>query len=193
MKYAVNVSGIRALHNLADALVESADGIVKAAELFWEAYDENKEGLGPHAVSIKAILDEIKIIEDDLLDASEDLSDKLNDIADAYQDIIDENKYDADESGSAETAAGIQTSGTAELDSQQYVIYVLHELNILQEILDLTDGEPGVLQLGGYHGEVKKDASKVAEKFESHHIPSQGALADNADNLPTIAISKEDH
>ena len=199
MKYAVNESGIKALHNLADTLLESSDGIVKAAELFFEAYDENKEGLGPHTASIRAILDDIKNIEDDLQDAAEDLSDKLNDIADAYQDIIDENKYDVGgkekscELGSAETAAGMQASDAIDLDSKQYVIYVLHELNTLQEMLDLTDGESGVLQLGGYHGKVKKDAAKVAEKFESHHIPSQGALADNADNLPTIAISKEDH
>ena len=95
MKYAVNEEGVAALQSLSDALPECAEKITQAAEALQTAFDENKEGLGPHDTSIESILEDIKAAEADAAEPVQDLSDKLADIADAYQDIIDNDRYNS--------------------------------------------------------------------------------------------------
>lgn len=63
----------------------------------------------------------------------------------------------------------------------------------MRETLELTEGDPSVLQLGGFHGDVKKNEQKKAGGYESHHIPAQSVFSVCADELPAIALTKEDH
>lgn len=65
----------------------------------------------------------------------------------------------------------------------------LHELLTLKDDLELTDGDSEVPQLGGLHKSVRSQLSG----FESHHIPAQSVQAEKADELPSIAITAEDH
>ncbi len=70
----------------------------------------------------------------------------------------------------------------------------LYELNVLQETLELTNGEEGYHQIGGLHKDVRKTITSQGIKgYESHHIPAQSIQAENARELPTIALTKEDH
>ena len=66
------------------------------------------------------------------------------------------------------------------------------ELETLLETLDLTDGDPAFLQLGGPYSEVKKQTA--GQGYEAHHIPPQSVFDESIrQHLPTIAITKEDH
>lgn len=64
----------------------------------------------------------------------------------------------------------------------------IFEVETIRQTLDLQNTPSGVMQLGGYHKEVKGRPG-----YESHHIPQQGAQAVNANYLPTIALLDEDH
>lgn len=65
----------------------------------------------------------------------------------------------------------------------------LYELNTLKDDLNLTEGDSNISQLGGLH----KNVQGKLEGFESHHIPAQSVQDVNARNLPSIALTKEDH
>lgn len=65
----------------------------------------------------------------------------------------------------------------------------LHDIVSISKDLELTDGDPEVTQLGGLH---KKVQGQI-DGFESHHIPAKSVQDVNPRDLPTIALSKEDH
>lgn len=67
----------------------------------------------------------------------------------------------------------------------------LFELDVLENSLALTDGDPAVIQAGGYDKDVKKSVKDTG--YESHHIPPQSVFAEKRQNLPTVALTKEDH
>lgn len=66
----------------------------------------------------------------------------------------------------------------------------MFEIETLRENLELTCGENGYTQLGGYHKDVKK---QDPIGYESHHIPSQATQDENGTMLPAISITYEDH
>ena len=65
----------------------------------------------------------------------------------------------------------------------------LHDIVSISKDLELTDGDPEITQLGGLHKNVKGQI----DGFESHHIPAQSVQNANPRDLPTIALSQEDH
>lgn len=65
----------------------------------------------------------------------------------------------------------------------------LYDIVSISKDLELTDGDPEVTQLGGLH----KNVQGQIDGFESHHIPAQSVQDVNPRDLPTIALSKEDH
>ena len=71
--------------------------------------------------------------------------------------------------------------------------YIQCEIDTLRKDLELTAGDASTLQIGGLHKDVTRDADKKAAKYESHHIPSQGALSEKAGELPAIALTQADH
>lgn len=87
---------------------------------------------------------------------------------------------------------GIEPEYTFRLDPWGFE-YAQFELGVLRETLELTDRDPSVLQLGGFHGDVKKNEQKKASGYESHHIPAQSVFSVCADELPAIALTNEDH
>lgn len=67
-----------------------------------------------------------------------------------------------------------------------------HELSCLIDTLELTDGDPAFVQLGGPYSIVAKELS--GKDYEAHHIPPQSTFDESlGKSLPTIAITKEDH
>lgn len=65
----------------------------------------------------------------------------------------------------------------------------LYDIVSISKDLELTDGDPEISQLGGLH----KNVQGQIDGFESHHIPAQSVQDVNPRDLPTIALSKEDH
>ena len=66
----------------------------------------------------------------------------------------------------------------------------LFEVETLREDLELGGGDSAFTQMGGYHGDVR---TQDPSGYESHHIPSRSVQERNADRLPTIAITQDDH
>lgn len=91
--YKVNEEGVAALQALSQKLPECAEAIKSAAEAMRSAFDDNRQGLGPHDTSIENILEEIKEANDAAADPVEELSEKIGDVAEGYQDIIDNDRY----------------------------------------------------------------------------------------------------
>lgn len=77
-------------------------------------------------------------------------------------------------------------SGDADLIARTSAMF---EIETLREDLELTAGEDAV-QLGGYHRDVK---GQDPSGYESHHIPSRSVQDADADWLPALSISKDDH
>ena len=89
--------------------------------------------------------------------------------------------------GAAKAYRAAVKSGNEDLIARTAAMY---EVETIRESLELTAGEPGVPQLGGYHGDVR---TQDAPGFESHHIPSKAVQAVPADQLPALSISHDDH
>lgn len=64
----------------------------------------------------------------------------------------------------------------------------LFEIETMRQTLGLKTTSGDVLQLGGYHKEVKGHPG-----YESHHIPQRSVQDVNADYLPSIALLDDDH
>ena len=76
----------------------------------------------------------------------------------------------------------------------------LFELSVLRNNLELTDGNPEFLQLGGSWSEVRKQlkAMGLGSQYQAHHIPSAASLGVTEvtplyTSLPTIAIPITEH
>lgn len=65
------------------------------------------------------------------------------------------------------------------------------EIATLKKFLDLSSGDFSISQLGGIYRDVKKSVDSAL--YEVHHIPPQSVFADDFENLPAIAVLKEDH
>ena len=64
----------------------------------------------------------------------------------------------------------------------------LFEVETLRKTLELEPKDSGVIQLDGYHKDVKG-----IEGYDSHHIPQRSVQDENADLLPAIAMLRDDH
>ena len=212
--WTVTEESVQKMREIAGTLYKVIKAIASERQQLAEIYEENKDGLGYHSDEIKSFLENVKARENVAKKAGSDLIMKLKFAASIRKAHIEKGYSGGSPSGLSEASGTSKPGGTAGLggtkspaagsaqaegmsqvdpNSPEYISYVLHELDTLRDSLELTEGDPEVLQLGGFHGAVRKDVEKKAAHFESHHIPSQGALADDPDNLPTIAISKDDH
>lgn len=68
-------------------------------------------------------------------------------------------------------------------------IRFLYELSIFRDMLQLTDGDDSIIQMGGIH----KDIRGKVQGYQSHHIPARSTQAPTANTLPAILLTKEDH
>ena len=66
----------------------------------------------------------------------------------------------------------------------------MFELETIRESLDLGSGDPDIIQMGGYHRDVR---IQDPPRYESHHIPARSVQSENAEWLPTISITESDH
>lgn len=89
-------------------------------------------------------------------------------------------------SGMARAYREARRSGDKDLEVRAAAMF---EIETLREDLELTAGEDPV-QLGGYHRDVK---GQDPAGYESHHIPSRSVQDADADWLPALSISKDDH
>ena len=213
-EWTVTEEAVQMMTEMSDRLYETIQTIMSESQQLADSFEENEDGLGYHSAAIACLLDEIAETEAAAEAMGFRLVIKVRKAAAVRKAHIEKGYSGGSPSGPSEAPGTSKPGGTAGLggtkspaagsaqaegmsqvdpNSPEYISYVLHELDTLRDSLELTEGDPEVLQLGGFHGAVRKDVEKKAAHFESHHIPSQGALADDPDNLPTIAISKDDH
>ena len=106
MKYAVNEEGVATLRAMAQRITESAGKVVTAADAMEVAFDENAQGLGPHADSIRQMLEQIAQEEKEMEEPVEELSEIITDLADSYQDIMGNDRYQGGHSGAGGSSSG---------------------------------------------------------------------------------------
>lgn len=98
--------------------------------------------------------------------------------------------YPCDMAGLARAYRAADRSGDADAIR---ITGAMFEVESFRNSLNLGRGDPKVPQLGGYHGDVRKQDPKG---YESHHIPAQAVQQVeglNKDWLPALSISHEDH
>lgn len=101
--------------------------------------------------------------------------------------VAGENKSEMISSNSLGNSIGTQTlSATPAVDER-----TIFELESLMKEVEFGDGDSSTIQCGGAHKNVQKTVK--GQGYESHHIPARSVFSDKANELPTIAITKEDH
>ena len=95
--------------------------------------------------------------------------------------------YPCSADGAAQAYNDAFNSGDQEMIVRTSAIF---DIETMRSDLELTAGDPAYAQFGGYHRNV---TAEEPTGYESHHIPSRSVQAENADLLPAIAITKEDH
>ena len=98
-----------------------------------------------------------------------------------------EQQFPCTKSGMARAYRKALKSGDSDMIARTSAMF---EIETLREDLELGAGDEGYPQLGGYHRDVK---TQDPHGFESHHIPSRSVQDVNAEWLPAISISEEDH
>lgn len=191
-----------AFRKLAADLEKTDDDLAGALAALKRVYEEQQEGLGYHS---KDIGDLIAAMEGSRKDGKRELDRLILALtrAAALRGAIQQtSRYGAAASGGAPSAEaatgapagqagggpGAEQPGTDAPTPEERTIF---ELTVLEEQLDLTDGEAGIVQLGGFHGEVKEQLRGTG--YHSHHIPAKVLLDVPMDALPTVALRAEDH
>ena len=69
------------------------------------------------------------------------------------------------------------------------------ELDTLLSTLDLSDGDSSFEQIGGSYKDVYNSLKEIGKssEYEVHHIPSRAVQDASPRELPSIALTKEDH
>lgn len=99
----------------------------------------------------------------------------------------EERSYNCTRSGIAQAYRHAKASGDQDMMARTSAMF---EIETLRKDLALGEGEDGFAQIGGYHKDVKKQDPKG---YESHHIPSRAVQDVNAEMLPAISITHDDH
>lgn len=98
-----------------------------------------------------------------------------------------ERSYPCTMSGMAKAYRHAKASGDQDMIARTSAMF---EIETFREDLELSNGESGFAQLGGYHKDVKE---QDPVGYESHHIPSQGTQDEDGKMLPTISMTYDDH
>lgn len=201
----VTEQAITALNTTAGQLRDVEKKISNESTVLKACFDEQIDGLGPHAESIRALVEEVEALQRNASGSVNKLVLKLQKAVRIRKNILEKNRYDSKGTHSTVSAQGgasgkngsvstdsRKTTGPAKLSTPAQVSErTLFELDVLEADLKLTDGDSSIMQVGGYDSEVTKVTK--GSGFESHHIPPQSIFTDQRGNLPTIAITKEDH
>ncbi len=195
-KYAVNEEGTRALRIMANAIESAANQMIASINNFRSIADENEDALGPHKPSLDDVIEDLYNDFKSLIEPVNNISDILNEIAEDYQEIIDTSliKSEKDNSHSGGVSGKI-SSNSAKSKCENNVPSIdertIFELESFLEEMDFSDGDSSIIQSGGSHKNVKNTVK--GKGYESHHIPARSVFSNKAEDLPTIALTEEDH
>lgn len=189
----VSEEAVRAIRSTSAQLEKAVEKTAREEGLLAAVFEENEDGLGAHAAAIRTLLEELRTLEKEAEMPVKKLMLRLQRAAFIRQRHIDQNAYgggSGPQKGAAPAAAkeNVSSGGGREVSAAERTIF---ELDTLARELELTDGDPGVLQLGGYHRDVAGTVAGTG--YQSHHIPAQSVFADNKNGLPTIAMTAPDH
>lgn len=187
MKLALYMNSAAALRKLAEEIPAAIDNIVFSTERLLAVYQSLSDTLGVHEAEFYEMILSVKRAKDVSCEAVAAISEILTRAADKIERYV--GLYSAD-SGSR-----IENTPTEALNEPQgdelLVVRTIIELAALRYSLELTDGDPCVMQLGGAYRDVKKSADSAL--YEAHHIPPQCVFDEKRYALPAIAMLKEDH
>lgn len=113
MKIYVNETGVSYLKSLAGELLTGGETMKRLAANLKGAFDENKAGLGPHAVSISAVVEAVNKTLAQCEEETLALAENILGVANAFQSIIDNDPYGSGASGESECSGGRGIGGEA--------------------------------------------------------------------------------
>jgi len=93
LEYAVNDDGVAALKQLSSRLLDNTANIENATNALEAALGQNTIGLGPHASSIKKVVDDVNTEQKEACKPILELSDKALGLANEYQEFIDTDRF----------------------------------------------------------------------------------------------------
>lgn len=209
----VTEDAVNALKSLSGELASLCKNSTELYQTLYSEFEDQKDGLGKHSDSIGKLIGAIQDIIQDITRISDKLQIKLNKAAMIRGKAINGNPYSviassitssgvtgssnggvSVSSGSNSVTSGSAGSGTAYQPSSSTPsvdVRTIFELESFLKEMDFTDGDASVIQCGGAY----KDVTKITtgKQYEAHHIPAKSVFSDKMRELPTIALTKEDH
>lgn len=192
MKLALNMHSVAALRTLAAEIPSAIDNIVYSTERLLSVYRTVSDSLGVHGPDFYDMVLSVKRAQETSAEAIVTVPILLTTTADKIENYINWHPAYQD-SGVEEVTFKSYTDEHIIAPSEEAQIRqrTVFEITALKNSLELSDGDPSVVQVGGAYRDVKKSVDSTL--YEVHHIPPQSVFADSFDALPTIAMLKQDH
>lgn len=200
----VSESAVSALKSLSGELNRFSENSNAIYETLYNEFEEQKDGLGKHSDSIGKLIGDIQVVIQDMTRISDKLQLKLNKAAMIRGKVGNENPYLGVVCGGAQSVvvgssnAGVSaqsnstgTDGRSPSRVPSIDERTIFELESFLKEMDFTDGDVSVIQCGGAYKDVTK--TTTGKQYEAHHIPAKSIFSDKMRELPTIALTKEDH
>jgi hypothetical protein len=191
MRILLTKEGAEALRTLATEIPNTIDNIVYSTEHLLSVYQTVSDELGVHELGFYDMVFSVKQAQEIsteaiaavpalLLTTADKIDDYIN-LHQTYQDISP-----AGEGYGSKIHENVTSSGEKQIGQR-----TVFEIVTLKNTLELTDGDPTVLQAGGLYRDIKKSVD--SKLYEVHHIPPQSVFDEKFASLPAIAMLKEDH
>lgn len=207
----VTEESVNNLKKLSSELAHMCESLTELYSTVYSEFEEQKEGLGSHSASIGELICEIRDVNHEVTRVSSKLQVKLNKAAMIREKSINENPYsDFGSEGSASAGAGGNSGGSIASGINGVALgsaggsrngssssapsvdeRTVFELESFLEEMEFSDGDSSIIQCGGAYKEVIK--TTTGKQYEAHHIPAKSVFSDKMRELPTIALTKEDH
>ena len=183
MKLALNTESAQALRTLAGQIPDAMSDILSDTEELLTAYRSLCGTLGVHEESFLELVESVARACETGQEAILRIPGLLIATAENIEAYV--------RSQPQAVAPQASASSVPPMTEEQLVGRTVLEFEALAESLELTDGDPGILQLGGPYSAVKKQVD--SRLYEVHHIPPKAVFSDSRYALPAIAMRREDH
>ncbi len=187
--WTVTAEAIAAMEKIKSQLESECQKISSEMNIIISSFEECKSGLGFHEQDIRILIEKIKNQNVEAEKITQKMCSKLQLAIMIRKKHIDNAKHYGTQSRKQST----NVKGSRESDRTFPSVdeRTVFELESFLEEMDFTDGDSSVIQCGGAYKEVTK--TTTGKQYEAHHIPAQSVFSDNMRELPTIALTKEDH
>ena len=187
--WTVTAEAIAAMEQINSQLVNESQKISTETNNIFNTFEECKNGLGAHSDDIQDLIREIREQNKEAEKIIQKLRLKLQRAIIIRKKHLENSRYTGTQTRiQSATGNGSGEGGRTLSAVDERTIF---ELESFLEEMCFTDGDTSIIQSGGSHRDVRSIIT--GQQYESHHIPARSVFSDNANDLPTIALTKDDH